>query len=699
MPLTVGLDFGTAKCVVTRVNRRTGQPEPLDIDGSASGIVPSALLYQDGSNRPLVGVRAENTDPARAIYSVKPFLGRDLDAMAGAAADALRAIQAERGLSPEQVAGDLFRFLRDKTIEELGELPSAAVLTVPVYANRAAREATRRAAESAGWKVSQLLAEPVAAGVAYLTMGGLDASRNQRLVVYDLGGGTFDFAAMDYAPPATFRVYAKLGDPSLGGDKLDEVIFQRAMEPGLAPQLDRARSRGATDLLDLKRMALIKAQATKHALSDDDVAPLLFAPGGDEPLVHLPSLQRHQFNEWISPIVAASLERVDRELARLGWRAEDTTAVILAGGGARVPLVRALLEARFGKAKVFSSPRLDMMVAFGAALVADEQVTPKVEEVLGRSVSVRVPGTGDQCRFLMRRGLPLCEARRTFQCIWQSGGGTSIALDLCAGESERWSENEFLCRVVLTSPSALRQGTRVAVSVGLSEGGDAVDVSAKVEESDQPIRATTELQPSQGTLPTGSVRLDDRPAADIALLVDGTGSMRYRGRSLVPEVAAAAELLSIPLQKAGVDASYAVISFGAPSNGSCVQSLPFGAGPDMLARRLRGLREWESGPEPEPTFRAIREALPCLATARPEAAKWLVLVTDAPAIAFDAEVLNWLTSWGYRAVVVGPQGRLYDESYDRLAVVTGGKYFDISRELSSAFAWVAAKVTGKEGVQ
>ena len=702
MPLSVGVDFGTTKCAVARVNRRTGRPEILDLEGSDDGIVPTVILYEDGSADPLVGVRAERSNLAKAIESVKPLLGCDLATTEGENAEKARRLFTERGIAVHQIATDIFRFLLRATSEELGEPPTSAIITVPAYATPAARRATREAAEQAGWPVSYLIAEPVSAGIAYFrTTNDIDASRPHRMVVYDIGGGTFDFAALYYEPnksegPMEFRVYAKYGDSSLGGNRLDELIFLNAMKPHLEDLLKEAKARSESDYLDYWKLALRAAREAKHLLSEAEEAPLRFATGRHEKIWTLPPVKRSQFHQWIEPQVAATMERVDMELARIGWRSEDITAVILVGGGNRVPYIRDRIERRFGKGKVFAASRLDLMVALGSAVVADQQWAPNVIEVLARTLSVRVPGKANECRPLLKRGLALEDAKRTLTCYWQSDNASSISLDFCLGESSRWGDNEFLGRAALTSSEPLKRGTPIQLSIRMLGDGDSIEATARLQESGRPLDVTLERQTGDASLSTGSVALDHRPSVDIALLIDTSGSMHHRRRPLLPEIAAVGEEMASTIAEAGIDAWYAVVSYGDSTNGSCAQCLPFAPGGDVLGKRLRGLPLFLGGPEKEPSFRALRESLPALSTARVESSKWLLLITDAPARDWDEEIAQWLQTNGFRSVIIAPQQSAYDLSFDKLAVTTDGKYFDLSSELQRAFSWVAEKITGRQ---
>jgi len=701
MPTAVGVDFGTTKCVVARVNQRTGRPEIVDLGGSVDGMVPTVVLYEDGSTDPLVGVRAERTNLAEAIDSVKPLLGCDLATAEGQNAEKARQLFATRGISVQQIATDIFRFLLGATSLELGEPPTQAVITVPAYATPAARRATREAAENAGWHVAYLIAEPVAAGIAYLTtMRDIAQSPVHRMVVCDIGGGTFDFAAVSYTPPSSskdsmdFRVYAKYGDADLGGNRLDELIFLKAMKPYLEDLLQKAKSRSESDYLDYWKLALREARRAKHLLSESEEVHLRFTPGRHERIVTLPPVKRSQFHEWIEPQVAATMERVDAELARIGWRSEDITAVILVGGGNRVPYIRNRIEKRFGKEKVFAAPRLDLMVAFGAAIVAHNNWTPNVIDVLARTLSVRVPGRADECRHLLKRGLALEDAKRTLTCYWQSDNASSISLDFCLGESSRWSDNEFLARAMVKSFEPLKRGTPIQVNIKVVGDGDNIEVTAYVQESRRPLEVALERQLGEISLSTGSVTFDRRPSVDIAVLIDATGSMRHRRRPLLPEITTLGEEMASTLEEAGIDAWFAVVAYGDTINGPCAQCFPFAPGGDVLGKRLRGLPVLPGGPEKEPSFMALRESLPTLSTARVESSKWLLLITDAPARDWDEEVAKWLWSNGFRVVVIAPQQSAYDPNFDKLAVTTEGKYFDLSSELHRAFSWVVQKITG-----
>jgi molecular chaperone DnaK len=337
----------------------------------------------------LVGTGALNfakLDPQHTILSVKRLMGRDFDDPAVEQARGRRAytitagpdgdprahvVMGDRTYTPTEVSAMILRHLRDGAVDKLGETVASAVITVPAYFQEAQRAATREAGEAAGLVVKRIIDEPTAAAIAF----GLEWEQGEqrRVLVYDLGGGTFDISILntiqDDRGENHFQVLDFVGDNWLGGDDfdlliVDEIIEWVKREAGVDPS-------GDTKFLYLAKE---KAEEAKRDLTENDVAdiiiPAAFRTAGGVGDIEM-ALSRERFDELIEPLVDKTLGLVRKALERQKLSTGDITDVILVGGSTMVPKVAASVERMFGSDKV--RRHIDPMecVAIGAGILAD----------------------------------------------------------------------------------------------------------------------------------------------------------------------------------------------------------------------------------------------------------------------------------------------------------------------------------------
>ena len=344
----VGIDLGTTNSLIGVV--REGVPTILEVDGAA--LLPS-VVGLDAAGTLLVGTPARNqlvAAPERTVRSIKRHMGDPEHTVTLGSSP----------YTPEALSAHILRRLAEAAGPALGREVRRAVVTVPAYFAQRQRQATMRAGELAGLDVVRLLNEPTAAALAY----GLDRQGAETVLVYDLGGGTFDVSVVELGGGVT-EVRASHGDRQLGGDDFDALIRDELLAAFAAEHgLDLRGDRQAMGRLTRA------AEAAKMRLSDHPYAEIreefLAEQAGRS--LHLEfELTRARFEEMIQPLLAGTTEAVRRALRDAGMEAGALDAVLLVGGSTRIPAVRELVAAELG-----FEPRQevhpDLAVALGAAV-------------------------------------------------------------------------------------------------------------------------------------------------------------------------------------------------------------------------------------------------------------------------------------------------------------------------------------------
>ncbi len=351
MSHVIGIDLGTTNSLVAHFE--DGRPELIVNQGGARS-TPS-IVGLDRSDRLHVGATAKNqlvVMPERTVAEVKRLMG-----------SAERITLGDRSYSPTEVSAIILRTLKEDAERFFGAPVDEAVITVPAYFTDAQRQATKDAGELAGLRVERILNEPTAAALAY----GIDnLDKEQYVVVYDLGGGTFDVSVLEMFN-GVLDVKASAGNNRLGGGD-----FDRALAEHLAAAFQRAH--GVDLRADPKASARIRAAAeqAKIELSSMETAqvmlPFLTMKGG-EPISFETEVTRAELQELIGPLVRSTLAPLEAALADARIDRKSVAEVVLVGGASRMPVVRALVAEFFGKAPRHGvNP--DEAIALGAAIQA-----------------------------------------------------------------------------------------------------------------------------------------------------------------------------------------------------------------------------------------------------------------------------------------------------------------------------------------
>ena len=367
----VGIDLGTTNSLVAYMSDKG--PEVIR-DESGNALVPSVVYYDHEQDRLLVGEEAREkliTEPRKAIYSVKRFMGKgsadvqeDLSLVPFQIAPGSEQVigfqMGDRLFTPPEISAFILRDLKRRASQFFGEEVSQAVITVPAYFNDAQRQATKDAGHLAGLEVLRIVNEPTAASLAY----GVDKKDEAIVAVYDLGGGTFDISILKLKD-GIFEVLATNGDTHLGGDDVDNRLITLIID-----ELERSPFKSIAHepaMFQAIRKMVIQA---KHELSVSDHALLEIRGAAESDGGYNREITRDEFDGLIEDLIERTLGPCKQALKDANLDREHIDEIVMVGGSTRIPLVRSKVKELF-KREPHIELNPDEVVALGAAIQAD----------------------------------------------------------------------------------------------------------------------------------------------------------------------------------------------------------------------------------------------------------------------------------------------------------------------------------------
>lgn len=478
MGRVVGIDLGTTNSVVAVIE---GGKPVIIANSEGMRTTPSVVGFnKDGEL--VVGQMARRQavlNPQNTFYGVKRFMGRRY---AELQPESLRVAYTVRGdeeenikircprlkkeFAPEEVSAMILRKLAEEAERYLGEEVTGAVITVPAYFNDSQRQATRNAGRIAGLEVKRILNEPTAASLAY----GLDRQDNQTILVFDLGGGTFDVSVLDVGD-GVFEVRATSGDTQLGGNDFDRRIVDWLAESFLETNGVDLRSKDRQALQRLMEAAE-KAKIELSGISVTDIN-LPFITATDDGPKHIETrLDRAEFENLCGDLVSRMRRPLKRVLSDAGISPVQIDEVVLVGGGTRMPIVQQLVRSLIDRS-ANQNVNPDEVVAVGAAIQAGI-VTREVKDILLLDVtplSLGLETIGGVMKKLLPRNTTI-PVRRSDIFSTSENNQTMVEVHVLQGEREMAADNNSLGRFKLSGiPPAPRGVPQIQVSFDIDANG------------------------------------------------------------------------------------------------------------------------------------------------------------------------------------------------------------------------------------
>lgn len=492
MSKVLGIDLGTTNSCMAIIEG--GQPKVLE-NKEGNRTTPSIVAISKNGER-LVGQLAKRqavTNPRNTLYSIKRLIGRrfnDPEVQSSqqhlpfaivADGERVKIKMADKDYTPQEISAMILQKLKADAEEKLGQEIKDAVITVPAYFDDSQRSATKAAGEIAGLNVLRIINEPTAAALAY----GFDKKKDQKIAVYDLGGGTFDISILEVGED-TVQVLSTNGDTHLGGDDFDQVLIEWILQEFKKDQgLDLAN-----DPFALQRIkeAAEKAKIELSTTQETEINQPFITSDTSGPKHLVLKLTRAKLEELVGDLVDKTMEPVKKAMADAKMSTSDLDEVVMVGGMTRMPLVLKKVEEFFGK-KPNISVNPDEVVAMGAG-VQGGVLKGDVKDVLLLDVtplSLGIETLGSVMTKLIERNTTI-PASKSQVFSTAADSQPSVEIHVLQGERSMAADNKTLGRFILDGiPPAPRGVPQIEVSFDIDANGilsvKAVDKATKKEQS------------------------------------------------------------------------------------------------------------------------------------------------------------------------------------------------------------------------
>ena len=459
MSKIIGIDLGTTNSCVAVLEGGTATVIPNPEGGRTT---PSVVSSKKGERVVGDAAKRQALTNKNTISSIKRLMGTSK-----------KVEMEDKKYTPEEVSAMILSYMKDYAEKYLGEKVTSAVITVPAYFDDAQRQATKNAGEIAGLKVERIINEPTAAALAF----GLDKQdKNQTVLVYDLGGGTFDVSILELGD-GIFEVKSTAGNNKLGGDDFDNLLMDY-----LVAEFKKENGVDLTkDKMAMQRLKEVAEKAKKDlsGMTSTQVSAPFISQGDDGPLHLDMTITRAKFEELIHDLVQSTLEPVRKALKDAKMDKKDIDKVILVGGSTRIPCVQELVEKELGQ-KPSHEVNPDEAVAMGAAIQGGV-LTGEVNDIVLLDVtplSLGIETLGGVCTVLIPRNTTIPTSKSQ---VFSTAADNQPAVDIhvLQGERSMAADNKTLGHFQLTGiPAAPRGVPQIEVKFDIDANG-IVNVTAK----------------------------------------------------------------------------------------------------------------------------------------------------------------------------------------------------------------------------
>ncbi|XZE43668.1 molecular chaperone DnaK [Pirellulaceae bacterium SH467] len=502
----IGIDLGTTNSVVAVME---GSEVKVIPNAEGNRLTPSVVAFTDKSET-IVGEPARRqavTNPRRTVYSVKRFMGRrhsEVESeekivpyqVVGGASEYVKVQIGDQQFTPQEISAKVLRKLKEAAEAYLGHRVSKAVITVPAYFNDAQRQATKDAGQIAGLEVARIINEPTAAALAY----GLDKKKDQKIIVFDLGGGTFDVSVLEVAMSGddstskVFEVISTSGDTHLGGDDFDQALVNH-----VANQFQKDNGLDLRkEPMSLQRLqeACEKAKKELSSLPQTDLNLPFITADATGPKHLQMTITRSVFESLVDSLIERCREPVMQALRDAKMKPSEIDEVVLVGGSTRVPKVRQLVKDIFGK-EPHQGVNPDEVVAVGAAIqgsvLSGDRKDVLLLDVTPLTLGIETEG-GVLTALIERNTTVPVEKKQVFSTA--ADGQTAVTVSVFQGERKMAQQNRLLGQFNLEGIEPQPRGVpQIEVKFDIDQNG-ILNVSAKDLKSSK--QASVKIEQSSG---------------------------------------------------------------------------------------------------------------------------------------------------------------------------------------------------------